>query len=474
MQPGHLNPARLPLGTQVGSWRVVERRGLGAYGAVYRAVGAAAPSGPVALKLALRPGDERFSREVELLSRIHHPGVPRLVDHGVWRQPAGICYPYLVMELVDGVSLYDWAQEQRPSSRRVLQVLASLARALEATHAAGGVHRDIKGNNALVRDADGQVFLTDFGSGHYLGAAPLTEPPFPPGTPAYRSPEAWRSARHPPQEPVVPYAPTPSDDVFALGVTAWRLVTDEYPFLEDSTFGPEHEEGAALPSVREVNARCSEELSAVTSRMLAMSPEARGSAGELAEALEQAACEAGPEADVPLFAQEASPPEAERAVAQQVFPRTSGRSSRSWLMAASLGGALALGAGWLLGARSGEEAREARAVVTEAAQDGGTAAVGASSFAAPEPLTRAPTARPALAENPPPQPLPGQTRPNAAGRCLRGQVLINGGCWKKLAVDVKDCGEGDIVYKGACYTPAYPPARPANSSPTGQPDAGTP
>ncbi|MFP2924401.1 serine/threonine-protein kinase [Pyxidicoccus sp. 3LG] len=304
MQPAHLNPARLPPGTRVGPWRVLERRGMGAYGAVYRAIGAQSPSRPVALKLALHPRDGRFAREVELLSRIRHPNVPRLLDHGVWQQPSGPAFPYLVMELVDGVSLYEWAREQRPTSRRVLHLLASLARALAATHAASAVHRDVKGDNILVSDTDGRAFLTDFGSGHYLGAATLTLPPFPPGTPSYRSPEAWRSVRLPMRAPIVPYAPGPADDVFALGVTAFRLVTDAYPSTPDAASRAGQEVEADAPSARALNPRCCQELSALTAQMLSSSPEARGSARELAEALEAAAHEAGPEADVPLLGQE--------------------------------------------------------------------------------------------------------------------------------------------------------------------------
>ena len=62
----------------------------------------------------------------------------------------------------------------------------------------------------------------------------------------------------------------------------------------------------------------------------------------------------------------------------------------------------------------------------------------------------------------PQKPLPGQCRTDATGRCPhRSETPINGGCWKKLAVDAKDCPDGDFVYQGACYTPAFPPQRPA-------------
>jgi serine/threonine protein kinase len=98
MESGQLYPARLPPGTRVGPWRLLERRGFGAYGAVYRALGVANVPGPVALKLALHPEDGRFAREVELLSRLRHPNVPRLVDHGLWLQPGGLAFPYLAME----------------------------------------------------------------------------------------------------------------------------------------------------------------------------------------------------------------------------------------------------------------------------------------------------------------------------------------------------------------------------------------
>ncbi|WP_163989332.1 protein kinase domain-containing protein, partial [Pyxidicoccus caerfyrddinensis] len=142
MEFDDLNPARLPPGTRLGPWRLLEQRGRGTYGVVYRAVrDEQQTADAVALKLAVSPGDARFAREAELLSRIRHPAVPRLVDHGHWQPREGVSYAWLVMDWLEGLPLYEWAQAQRPSSRQVLELLARLARALDATHAAGGLHR---------------------------------------------------------------------------------------------------------------------------------------------------------------------------------------------------------------------------------------------------------------------------------------------------------------------------------------------
>src|SRR5690348_401118 len=106
-----LNPAALPPGTLVGPWRVVAWIGRGVHSAVYRAVQAdKSLSSPVALKLALLPRDPRFAREAELLSSLRHPSIPRLWDSGEWQLPGGALHPYLVMDCVDGVPLYDWAR----------------------------------------------------------------------------------------------------------------------------------------------------------------------------------------------------------------------------------------------------------------------------------------------------------------------------------------------------------------------------
>jgi len=139
-------------GTRVGAWRVKAWQGQGGYGAVYRAERVGwRRSEPGALKVSLLRWNWRMEREVELLSRLSHPAIPRLLDPGRPPPPAGPEYPFFVMEWIEGTPLYAWAQQQQPSGQQLCRVLAQLARALEAVHAAGAVHRDVKGANVVVR-----------------------------------------------------------------------------------------------------------------------------------------------------------------------------------------------------------------------------------------------------------------------------------------------------------------------------------
>ena len=64
-----------------------------------------------------------FVARPALLSRLDHPSVPLLLDHGRWRHASGARYPYLTMAWVEGTPLYDWAREHNPTSRQVLRLL---------------------------------------------------------------------------------------------------------------------------------------------------------------------------------------------------------------------------------------------------------------------------------------------------------------------------------------------------------------
>src|SRR5687768_5121694 len=154
--------ARLPRGlSEIGDWRLLELRSVGAYGSVFRAEPLHLPgAGPFALKLAVHPLDARFMREAALLRRVPPPHAPRLYDFGLWGHPAGP-FPYLVMEWIDGVPLYAWAHGQVLSSRQLLRVLAPVARTLMAVHSVQAVHRDVKGDNILVDTEDAHSKLLD-------------------------------------------------------------------------------------------------------------------------------------------------------------------------------------------------------------------------------------------------------------------------------------------------------------------------
>ncbi|WP_240359071.1 serine/threonine protein kinase [Pyxidicoccus trucidator] len=477
MEPDVVNPASLLPGARIGPWLLLEQRGRGSYGVVYRAVSAEQQGAdPVALKLALYPADARFAREAELLSRIRHPAVPRMLDSGNWQPREGLSFAWLVMDWVEGTPLYEWAQARRPSSRQVLQLLARLARALEATHAAGGLHRDVKGDNVRVRGADGEPFLLDFGSGHYVGASTLTWQTFPPGTSAYRPPEAWRfllRTRRPP----VAYAPEPADDVFALGVTAYRLIIAKYPpsaHPKDGDAWLWRPKALAHWTARIINPRCTPELSALVARMLSPHPEARGSAREVAEALEQAARNAGREADVPLFTGDEPRPAGLFPLPQRVTVRPPPRPRRwPWLAAAGLGGALALSVGELPSVSRFDATETSHLATQEESKDAGTVAVGDSVLTASVAPEETRSVWAAIAVDVPPKPFPGQRRPDGNGRCPgKLQVAVNGGCWVKLSIDIKDCDEaGGIEYRSECYQPVMTRQRPSTSGPAAPEDS---
>jgi eukaryotic-like serine/threonine-protein kinase len=461
------DPTRLPPGTRVGPWELREWRGRGSYGTVYRAVRWGAPEvAEVALKLASHAEDPRFAREVALLSRLRHPSVPRLFDRGEWLNASGRAHPYLVMEWVEGVSLYAWATRHAPTSRQVIRVLSQVASALAQTVEAGAVHRDVKGDNILVQGgAEGHAFLMDYGSGYYAGAERLTPPLFPPATPRYRSPEAWAYAQRAGLDAERPYEMQPADDVFALGVSAYRLVTGTYPPPTEPWHAASqvwNQDGRGPRSPQELNPRVASSLSTLILHMLSTRPEHRPTARELAGALDEAAQQARPESDQPLFAKtpDASPvwPAETRDKAPAPEPRKMERLGRAALAAGAL---LALGVGWAL--HTWRLPTEPPITVTE--QRGkNSVAVADTALMAPSASGEA-SEREGITLELPHKPFPGQERPDSAGKCPRKtQIAIHNGCWVKLDVP-KDACEDGYLYKGGCYMPAFRPA----PAPTSQP-----
>ncbi|MDC0709544.1 serine/threonine-protein kinase [Stigmatella sp. ncwal1] len=471
-----LNPASLPAGTRVGPWQAIDWGGQGAYGTVYRAVRTgSSPSGPVALKLAHYPEDGRFAREAALLARIRHPNVPNLLDAGHWNHPSGAAYPYLAMEWVDGLSLYTWARTHLPSSRQVFRVLAQVARALEATHAVGGVHRDVKGGNVRIRSTDGRAVLLDFGSGNYTDAEPLTRESLPPGTRPYRSPEAWAFGLRHAQHPAAHYAAQPSDDVFALGVSAYRLVTGQYPpsaIPGDKGASVWEPAGAGPPPPLTLNPRVETQLNVLILRMLSVDPQARGGAGELAVLLERAAKSTGSGMDEPLFPGEAPlrpAPVSAKALSRRHSARQNIRKKAllwkwlCWLASPALGLFLSI-----QGAPEPPHSVNEVPVLVQSEtpdaglEDGGTAAL-AHTALTDEPAWRTLPSPPrrGLGLDIPKTPFPGQQRPPCTASY---EVEIRGGCWTQLA-QMAPCKDS-YEWKGRCYIPSAPaPREPTSDKP---------
>ncbi len=445
-------------GARLDSWLLQEPAGGGSFGIVFRAVHVEDASLSAAIKLAKHPLDARFEREAALLARLHHPHVPRLLSTGSWRAPGEEPAPYLVMSWAQGVCLYDWARvyQRTLTSRMALQLLAQVARALEATHAAGGVHRDVKGDNVHVSPG-GHAMLLDFGSCWHEGARPLTRGNVPPGTEPYRSPQLLRFRRLFAHGLESHYPARPEDDIYAFGVMASFLLTGTYP---PPLTDPDYVRLTPLPHARLppfkppcARAVVAPVLNDLVLRCLSDAPEARPTSAQLAVALEQAARTGGPELDLTvvrkpeeLLTVQTPPP-----LAPKAPPERQPWRMPTWArmaLAASVVSTFAVFWG-----RS--HFPEPHAALTESpggSQDAGTSGLGKEvrtrefnmPFACWDPEA-------VIAREMPREPLEGQRRPPCEPRM---ETAIHGGCWVEIARMKAPCGPKAFEYDGHCYIPS--------------------
>jgi serine/threonine protein kinase len=477
-------------GDTLGPWVVLERLDAGSFGTTYRCKRAGHPAaGDFCLKLARNPKDPRFEREGELL-QLGLPGQPKYEDQGCWTGPNGHRYPYVVMELVKGLTLYDWFGLGR-TSREVLHVLAQVAGTLAAAHAKGAVHRDVKGDNVRV-EGSGRAALVDWGSGWFEGARPLTDTTQPPGTTVYRPPEQRLFAERFRRDESARWRSSPSDDLYSLGVTFYRCVTGGYL--------PPMSEGGEL-EVREVprpSGLCtlSLALEALLLRLLSAERNQRGTAEQLARealALSNAAGEAADRPIDPIMSPELAAavggPSSDGADDEllsesdtdEPTPSSSTDSTRAsrrrrrqdvepdWLapaLVALSGGlvfALVLLLVFLLTRASEPAPRWMEDRYQEVAHFTPDAGVGDEALSTVQDSDRrvGPWVL-ALGRPLPSKPHPDQRRPP----CDRGEVAINGGCWVKVADEKPPCGEKMFEYQGACYWASFSgPRQPTSEEP---------
>ncbi|MGE5131998.1 MAG: serine/threonine-protein kinase [Gemmatimonadota bacterium] len=252
-------------------YRLADRIAVGGMGEVWRAEDLLL-SRAVAVKL-LRPayaqddsGRTRFRAEARYAGSLSHPNIAQIYDYGAGEPPAR---PYLVMELVDGPSLAALLKDGPLGPVRTLEIISQAAAGLQAAHAAGLVHRDVKPGNLLVGNT-GQVKIADFGIAHAVGSVPVTRTGELVGTPAYLSPEQVMGAHA-----------TPASDLYALGILAYQCLTGEVPFTgEPLAVALAHQERSLPPLPPPVPLG----VAALVAALTAKDPQARPpSAGHVAQ-----------------------------------------------------------------------------------------------------------------------------------------------------------------------------------------------
>ena len=291
---GERMPGRVEdlVGQQLAGYRLLDVLGRGGMSIVFLADRVDNPQERVAIKI-LMPAhgvtpDElnsfriRFLREAETDHRLHHAHILPVLDYG---EEDDILY--MIMPIVTGGSLAELlAVRHEPLPLpQIAGYLNQLAGAIDYAHQHGFLHRDIKPSNVLL-DQQGRVYLVDFGIVHLFDTGPYAIDQAPTtitttgkiyGTPSYMAPERFQGEQV-----------GPANDIYALGVLLYQLVTGQLPFRADSPIAIALKHiNDAPPLPRSLRPDLPEPAQAVILRALAKDPAARfATASALAEAFD--------------------------------------------------------------------------------------------------------------------------------------------------------------------------------------------
>ncbi len=204
-------------GQTISHYRILEKLGEGAMGAVYKAEDTKLKR-TVALKFLLKQEPElreRFLREAQAAAALHHPNICTLFEIDEERG-------FLAMEFVEGPTLKEKIKERPLKLEEALEIAGQVCEGLAEAHAKGIVHRDIKPGNILLT-LKRQVKITDFGLAAIGGQTRITISGTSLGTPAYMSPEQARGLET-----------DRRTDIWSLAVVLYEMVSGRLPFSGES------------------------------------------------------------------------------------------------------------------------------------------------------------------------------------------------------------------------------------------------
>ena len=232
-------PSPERVGSKLGPYKILEKIAEGGMGVVYVAEQTQPVRRKVALKV-IRPGMAgknvvaRFEAERQALAMMNHPNIARVFDGGATEEQL----PYFVMELVQGLPITEYCDQQRMTIRERLELFLDVCHAVQHAHQKGIIHRDLKPSNVLVAEIDAKPVakVIDFGVAKAIHQ-PLTERSIHTqfsqmiGTPLYMSPE---------QAGLGVIDVDTRSDVYSLGVMLYEMLTGDTPFsrqtLQTATF----------------------------------------------------------------------------------------------------------------------------------------------------------------------------------------------------------------------------------------------